>query len=296
MDTVAVLASLGSVARRKQLLALGLTDRDLMAAVAAGTVSRPHRGCFALPDATWSSVRARVLSAQLTCLSALHALELPNIQAYSGLHLAIPAHRGFASGDRRLREGMRFHRVEGAQDLRVLAPVATVLDHLGLCAKPLTQLAAVDAALHSERLTLEDIAHFTATSLRRRVWLAAHAEPLTQSPRETKARLELKSTGLSVVPQAEIPGLGHADFLVASAIVVECDGFTYHGDEAAFLEDRRRDRVCEMLGLGRLRYTGDEVAASQGRIANDVRQLLAARSRLSRVVGEDVTRGTSLGR
>jgi very-short-patch-repair endonuclease len=283
MDPVAVLESLGSVARRRHLLAVGLTDRDLMAAVASGAVRRPHRGCFALPDATWSAVKARVLSSQLTCLSALRPLGLPCIETYEGLHLAIPAHRGFVVGDTRLREGMRFHTIEDPPGLSLTAPITTVLDHLGLCAAPLTQLAAVDAALHEGRMSMPQLASFTATPLRQRLWLQAHAEPLTQSPRETKARVELTTAGLAVVAQAALPGVGHVDFLVEGVVVVECDGFTYHGDEEAFLEDRRRDRACELLGLGRLRYTGTEVEQSQGRIATDVKRMLNARTRQSRV-------------
>ncbi|MCR6712504.1 MAG: hypothetical protein NVV57_07335 [Demequina sp.] len=288
MDPVAVLASLGLVARRKELLACGLTDKDLMAAVAAGRVLRPHRGCFALPDASWSRIKAKVMSAQLTCLSALRALDLPLLEPYTGLHLAIPPHRGFVQGDKRLREGLRFHRTDNAVSPGVVAPVATVLDHLGLCAAPLTQLAAIDAAMHDGLLTEPQLAAFSATPLHRLRWLERHAEPRTQSPRETKVRLELLAAGLAVEPQAEIPGLGHADLLVEHVVVVECDGFSFHGNEAAFNEDRRRDRVCEMLGLSRLRYTGAEALASKGEIAADVKRMLSLRQRQSRVSGTGV--------
>lgn len=283
MNTVAILAGLGGVARRTHLLACGLTDKDLMAAVAAGAIWRPHRGCYALPGVAWSSITARVLSAQLTCLSALKTLDLPLLEPCVGLHLAIPEHRGFVDGDRRLRDGLRMHWVQPERALSLVAPVADVLDHLGLCAKPLTQLAALDAALHRGSISMDDIPMFTATSLRRRRWLEGHADDRTQSPRETKARLELLAAGLKVEPQAHVPGLGHVDFLAQSEIVIECDGFNYHNDAAAFAEDRRRDRVCELLGLGRLRYTGDEVLASRGDIARDVRQLLDLRARQSRV-------------
>ncbi|MGC4176023.1 endonuclease domain-containing protein [Demequina sp.] len=210
-------------------------------------------------------------------MSALRPLELPCIDSYSGLHLAIPAHRGFVEGDPRLRDGYRFHRIEEVQGVSLVAPIATVLDHLGMCASPLGQLAAIDAALHEGRLSLDDIRTFSATPLRRTLWLASNAEPLTQSPRETKARIELIAAGYAVEPQAELPGVGHVDFLVESTVVVECDGFTYHGDEEAFIEDRRRDRACELLGYRRLRYTGSEVEQSRGRIAADVRRMLAER-------------------
>jgi len=295
VDTVAVIASLGLVARRKQLLALGLTDRDLMVAVASGRVSRPHRGCFALPAAQWSSVQARVMSAQLTCVSALRPWGLPTPQTYNGLHLAIPEHRGFVDGDRRLRDGMRMHRLGAPQSAELLAPVRDVLDHLGLCTTRVDQLAAIDAALRLGLMSRADIASFTATPLDVRRWLAGQAEPLTQSPRETRARIELRADGLFVQAQAKLPGLGHADLLVENDIVVECDGFNFHNDKEAFEEDRRRDRACELLGLGRLRFTGAEIMASEGEIAAGVRTLMAIRQRQSRVPGAQVTGVTGLG-
>ena len=199
------------------------------------------------------------------------------MERYSGLHLAISEHRGFVEGDRRVREGMRFHRVCGSQSLALIAPVAIVLDHLGACSTPLTQLAAIDAALNRGIVQPADLATFTQTDLRRRRWMEEHADARSQSPLETKARFELRAAGLHAEPQKYVDGVGHLDLLVEGRVDVECDGRDYHADPEAFAEDRRRDRACEMLDIPVLRYTGREVLASRGRIANDVQRLLARR-------------------
>ncbi|MCH8862329.1 MAG: DUF559 domain-containing protein [Proteobacteria bacterium] len=44
-------------------------------------------------------------------------------------------------------------------------------------------------------------------------------------------------------------------------IIVECDGFQYHKEKAAFVHDRKRDRVLKASGYEVLRYSGTEIYA-----------------------------------
>lgn len=43
------------------------------------------------------------------------------------------------------------------------------------------------------------------------------------------------------------------------SVVVECDGYEWHGDKSAFTDDRQRDRVLRTEGHTVLRYAGAEI-------------------------------------
>jgi REase_MTES_1575 len=42
-------------------------------------------------------------------------------------------------------------------------------------------------------------------------------------------------------------------------VVVECDGFAYHSDKAAFSRDRGRDRILQQQGYQVFRFSGQEI-------------------------------------
>ena len=271
MSVVAVLAAHGGVARRHQLLARGLTDRELLAAVAAGAVARPHRGCYALPDANPRIVRARVMSAQLTCITALREVDLPLPWGDGRLHLAVPADRGIAVGDRRLRREEVFHHFgSDACGSAPVVPIAMALDHLSRCLEPRFQLAAVDGALHLGLIAARDLQSFTTTPTLQAAWLRAHADARAESMGESIARLEVRQSGLRAVPQQRVRGVGRVDLVVEDVLAVEIDGTTYHSSPEARMEDARRDAALAAAGLGGLRIPHDAVVTTPGEVARRV--------------------------
>lgn len=285
MGLVQTVGELGGVARRRQLLARGWRDVDLLAAVRSGLLVRPWRGCYALPGAAPEAVRARVLSAQLTCASAARHLGLPVLAEDSRTHLALPSTRGLDPKDARRGDDVVLHRVPAGPGTRagpgdaLCVDPAVAIDHLAHCVRPVAQLAALDAALNRGLFGRERIWSMTATGRRRRAWLATHADPRAQSPGETVARLELVRSGFAVESQARVAGVGAVDLLVEGRVVVEIDGFAYHSDRVAFAEDKRRDRALMLGGVPFLRYPYLAVIAAPAAIARDVAALLARSER-----------------
>ncbi|WP_169746562.1 hypothetical protein [Demequina phytophila] len=172
----------------------------------------------------------------------------------------------------------RLARGVTAEGDALCAPALAIIDHLGACVPALEQLVALDAALNRELLTTDDVWRLTATAIPRRSWLAVQAEPRSQAPGETLARMELKAAGLAVEPQVLIPGVGHVDLVVEGRVVVEVDGLTYHSSPEAMEEDERRDRELALRGISRLRYPYSVVRRSRGLIARQVRALLMTAS------------------
>jgi very-short-patch-repair endonuclease len=65
-------------------------------------------------------------------------------------------------------------------------------------------------------------------------------------------------------------------------LVVELDGYAFHGARAAFERDRVRDAAIQLAGYRVLRVTHRRLAAEPGAVAEAVRALLDAAPRASR--------------
>jgi len=76
---------------------------------------------------------------------------------------------------------------------------------------------------------------------------------------ETITRYLLRLAGLRVETQVSIAGLGRVDLLVEGHLIVELDGWEFHGDEKAFEADRRRDTVAASGRYRVLRFTYRQV-------------------------------------
>ncbi len=62
-------------------------------------------------------------------------------------------------------------------------------------------------------------------------------------------------------------------------VVVECDGFQYHSDKAAFKSDRQRDRAFKAQGYDVLRFSGSEIYGDPVNTAHELATYLWKRKR-----------------
>ncbi|PKQ26947.1 MAG: hypothetical protein CVT64_00390 [Actinobacteria bacterium HGW-Actinobacteria-4] len=283
MDVLQVLGTLGGAARREELLAAGVSPKQLRVAHAQGRIVRAWAGCYALPDAPRAVLDARILRGEVTCISALDALGLPLLTRSGQTHILLPRDRGFALRDARVSRGVRLHRSarNGATE-RIAAlprnlstPVATSLDVAARCVEPLEHLVLVDAAVNRGLIAPSAIAAFRVSPRSRREFLATHVDGRSESLLESITRFTLDGAGLTVEPQVRIAGVGRVDLVVEGSLVVELDGRAYHADERAFAEDRRRDRKLAALGYTVLRFTYDDVVKHPERMLAEVLAVLA---------------------
>lgn len=273
MDPVRALLIAGGVARWTDLHHAGVSRRRLLEAVAAGAVVRPHRGCFALPTAPYHEVDATIFRGEPCCVSVLAANDVPVLPAPMLAHVAVPVSRSLARLGKRPLERVAIHRSE-RYPMRRMRDVPVALDLASRCLEPASQLAAIEGAIRAGKAAPDVVERFRISSEERRAWLAARLDLSSESPTETLARVTMRDAGLSVQPQVVIEGLGRVDFLVGGKVVVECDGWGYHGGWRSFDEDHRRDRVATTWGLRVLRYTYNDVVWGREQIVPDVRALL----------------------
>lgn len=150
-----------------------------------------------------------------------------------------------------------------------------MLAHALRCLPPREAITIVDAAVNRRLIALEDLA-----AQRPRAGKADFDRLLravdgrSQSLPETFARLALRSSGLWVEPQVQILGVGWVDLLVEELVVVELDGFAYHGDRKQFREDRRRDRALQLIGVPVLRFTYEDTVHEVARLVGEVEALV----------------------
>jgi very-short-patch-repair endonuclease len=198
------------------------------------------------------------------------------------------------------RSGVRLHRTHGLDPdevarkdgLPVTTPGRTLLD-LASCSQPRELERALALAERRRRVSREGLDELLARHPRRpgrnalREMLAATGGPaLTRSEAESRF-LALTRKGSLPRPATNIMVEGiEVDFLWrARRLVVEIDGYTYHGDRHAFENDRRRDGILMAAGYRVVRLTWRQLVQEPEAVLVRVAQALAWSSQPSKGSG-----------
>ena len=272
------LEELDGCARRASIVGGPRDLAELRRLVECGEVTRLARGLYSLRGVNRDVVAARQSSGLVTCVSAAVARGLPVLHRPVVPHLALAAHQA-APRPGVLPAGSVLHWDAGVEvrphDRGTFAPMAVAAAHVLRCLPPWEAIGTVDAALNRGLVSQVELA-----AQRPRTGKAAFdrlvraVDARSQSLSETIARLALVDAGLLVEPQVFIEGVGRVDLLVEDLAVVELDGLTYHQARAQFREDRRRDRVLQLIGVPVLRFTFDDAVHGSGRLVAEVDSLV----------------------
>jgi len=259
------------VIARAQLLALGLSADAIGRRVRSGRLRPLHRGVYAVGhlvlwrEAHWlAATLARGARPVLSYVAAAaHWGSRPTAATY--IDVTVP--RAAA----RRRPGLRVHRHASLlaeettmhEAIPVTTPARTLLD----LAATLPRRAVERAVDQAEVLRLFDLVALNAT-------IEAHAArpgaPLLRAVLEehdagttvTRSELEERFLGLCSENGIDRPRVNSriADLEVDfhwpdRRLVVEVDGYGFHGTRAAFERDRRRDATLAAAGLRVLRFS-----------------------------------------
>jgi len=248
-----VLAGRGGVARTRDLLASGVTERDLERRVRDGTLVRVRRGVLASPGAPEDLVGAVAAGARLTCVSAAPHYGLWCLRPAEDLHVC----RVMRSAD-----GCVNHRGMAIppHPLLPLVGLADVLVHVLQCRPAEESVPMVECALRRGNTVVGFLeARLSGNRNGRARAALASVDRTGESAIEVVARLLLRGAGLDVRPQVPIEGVGRVDFLVEGFLIVEIDGAAYHSDRQAYRRDRRRNNMSMIGGYSVLRFTYEDV-------------------------------------
>ena len=277
MDPAQLLPLWGGVARTRQLLEAGISERELAQAVRAGLLERPRPGIYALPGADPLLVRCAATNSRLTCVSAAAHYGLWLLRRPKEVHLLRPD--GTFSSDRAV-----IHRktwLPGEPDVWV-ASKADVLLHALQCLPELEALIMVESASHQGfsmdflRDRLPGRRNAAARSILDLVDVGA------ESLLETLARTHLRRAGLHVEAQVDIRGVGSMDLLVEGCVDVETDG-KEHERQKRRLKDYRRDNVSQSLGFAVARFGYSDIVHRPEEMVRQVCAIVEARLALGRL-------------
>lgn len=245
----------------------GLTKRRVASAVAEGRLLPIRRGHYAVAGTSSDLIRAVRVGGLATATTASRELGLwtpPDPR----LHVAVPRGIGRVrdpdDAQRPLgrRTDVCIHWTDGlgsAEPAQRVAPVGLLLEHVLRDLPPALALTVVDSALNRRVLKQDGFRALVAGLPRRLAEVARCADASSESGLESITRYLLRLAGLRVETQVRIPGLGRVDLLVEGHLVIELDGWEFHGDKEAFEQDHRRDTVAASRRYRVLRFTYEQV-------------------------------------
>jgi len=259
LAVIAAVRRLGGVAHRRELLAEGLTRRQLEAAWASGHVVRIRHGLYGPTDLPADVLRAARTGGALSGASSLAhrgawvppqprlVVSVP----HNARDLRDPDDAGSRLGANRvdvlvLRDLTSFDR----SSERLLASPSRAAAQVLLHEPPEHAAAIVDSALRlvsRHRPDLDEVARLLATR-RSAQGLVTSLDARAESGTESVARLLLARDGIRAEPQVWLDDHIRVDLLIDGWLVIECVSVEHHSTPADF--NRDRERIVRITELG----------------------------------------------
>ena len=276
---------------RTQLLSLGLGPGAIQHRLRTGRLRRIHRGVYRVSGAAPIKPPARALAAVLACgpravashRTAAGLWQLTEIDEQEAVHVTVlrsgPGHR----------PGIRVHRPRSlAEDevatvtgVPVTSPSRTILDLAGtLPSRQLEQMYALAVRRRlvgpSRLLQLLPRRAGRHGTPRLRHLLEAECSPaLTHSEAEERFLALIRAAGLPEPETNVLLGRYKVDFLWREQrLIVEIDGFAFHGSRTSFEGDRRRDADLHTAGWRVVRFTWRQLTTERERVIATLAALL----------------------
>lgn len=270
------------IVERRQLIALGLSTAAIDHRVRTGRLIVLYRGVYAVGHAAHSeraTLRAALIAAGPTAAhshrtAAARWKLTPSMPSFVEVTVTRKGPRS--------RRGLRIHETQRPPEIRVLdslpvtAPLRTLVDLAAT--QPQHQLEKLCA----EALVLKLVTHEQLDAAR---ILDPDLVAPTRSRFERTFRAALRKAGLPM-PVTGYP-ISHytADFAwPAERVVVETDGWQFHGNRIAFEDDRARDAFLVARGWIVVRVTWRRLTTTPMLVMVQLAQTLAHRA--SMPVGE----------
>jgi very-short-patch-repair endonuclease len=276
-----------------QLLELGFTHHDMVHAVAGGRLHRLHQGVY-LVGHTAMAPLAREHAALLACGGAA---VLSHRSAAALWRIAAPAPTPevtVVGRHVRRRRGIRLHMVQALDmaevmirdGLKVTSPARTLID-LAAVVDPDALEAALSEAYALRRIT-EPGLHAALERNRARPGAAAlraliasqEGAVITKSWGERRLRALLRRAGLPQ-PLSNARVLHYSPDLLwpEQRLIVEFDGFQWHGHRSKFESDRERDATLIAHGYRVIRITWPQLINHPHRVLANIARALGPDNR-----------------
>jgi very-short-patch-repair endonuclease len=244
--------------RRRELVGLGWTDRELRRAVAEGRLLKPRANTYLAPGTHIDVIDASAQGGRLACVSELARRGVFVLES-GALHVHLHDNR---SRPPTVNRRVRRHWGRLSRTPHPAAVVVELFDALReavRCQPPRAAIATLDSALHLGLIREDDLAELFSALPRRFGVVRKLVDGRCESGPESLVRLILRSLGLRYEIQVPIDSVGRVDFLVEGWLIVECDSFEHHSGWEAQRRDRRRDQKAAALGYATYRPIAEDI-------------------------------------
>lgn len=256
MDARTIFRDQGGVATRSDLVQAGLSARQIERYVADGRLTRLRNGWVATPEADPAIAAAVTIGGVLTCVSEarrrgifarddgrLHIAVRPNAGRFRSVAGVSPVvHWGNETVSRR----------RGATS----DPLDNALAQIADCQPSDWAVASIDSAMRVDRSVNPDRLGRIASSAKtdRLKGLLSHLDARAESGLESLLRVRLAQVGVAMRLQVQIDGY-RVDGLIGDRLIIEADGYEFHGARSDFERDHIRATQLQALGYLILRFT-----------------------------------------
>lgn len=242
------------IAHSSDLRAAGYSAWEVRCAVEAGTLERVHRSWLVSAECSPARRRAALVSGRITCVTAAREKGLWT-PAADEVHVAVAT-----TASRNKCSGLVVHWSQGPLPVPrfgVDEPLLNVLFHVARCLEPVEAATVWESALRTGAVTL--------AQLRRTQWGTPRATRVLErvggqsdSGVETTFLGIARTCGIEVRQQVLIDG-HPVDALIGERLVVQLDGFEFHGAARDRRRDLRQDARLALLGYTVLRFDYQQI-------------------------------------
>ncbi|WP_104082450.1 endonuclease domain-containing protein [Cryobacterium sp. Y11] len=269
---------------RAELLASGMTGRDITNAVRDNVLVRVRRDHYAAPATDRHTLEAVRIGGRLACVSAAAEIGFFAFDAqFTHLHLSREASRLRSPKDRRVplalahRDGVELHwwpLIDAEDGTRYCVGARDALSQIIQCQEPRFALAALDTALHERKIFPTDLATIFAQVPAKYRDLRTRIDARVDAGQETVLRDLLRQAGFRCEIQVAIPGVGRVDVLVEGCVVLEADNRLHHKEWSEHVRDRTRDRLLAARRYLTLRVLYQDIMFDPEGVIQAVRELV----------------------
>lgn len=265
MDLERILQERGA-ATRAELVAAGLSRRTIDAAFRS--FPKPRRGVIASPNLPAQAMEALRLGGVLTCASAAEQNGLWLLNRPSKLHLLT------TNGRRLSPSKYRIVRHRGTPASLLSASIDDVCFHAATCLPPLDAAIIIESTVISGKVSLQTLATRLDARGGRARKVMALVRGIADSPVEVVVREGLLRRRIAFQEQVTVREVGRVDFLIEGWLIVEVDGWAWHGNRDAWQNDARRAQSAAIRGIQTLRFTASDVLYRTGNVFNTIEGVL----------------------
>ncbi|HWL02376.1 MAG TPA: DUF559 domain-containing protein [Microbacteriaceae bacterium] len=258
-----------------------MSDWDIGRARHDGRIIRIRRAWYALPGAHPATCTAVRVGGMLTCVSLLEAADVWT-PPHAAVHVSVAANASrLRSAESRFvpyqpSAGILLHwRPEPGATTEPRDTVLGALVETFRCADEREVVAMTDSALRHRLVTRSALRQSGMPDR-----ILSICDGSAESGGETFMRLHLRSMRCQFRTQVSIPGVGRVDFLIGDRLVLEVDGYAFHGDREAFERDRARDLALVGLGYLVIRVSYRQVLDDWPRISRSLAAIIRSRRHL----------------